>query len=243
MSYTPKTVIIKADDLKCNENGGALGAAWTRICDDAVTRGIAISCGVIGIHCTNASEAAVTAIQNYAAHGIEFWGHGYTHSLLQLSNPADWSTEFNGPSVEYQATAMRETATLLRYKFGVPCRTFGAPGNSVDANTGIALKNAGVQVVFLQPHTVTTVMPGCTPEVSYLALDTMVAIEETTGNPSLAYLQNATNWAALPNDYVVLQVHPALWGTETKWQQYGACLDWLASIGCTFATPHGYFNV
>lgn len=241
MPHTPKTAILKLDDVKCNSDG-ALNSAWTRALDICVGRGIHAWAGVIGQYCTNPNAAAVSSVQAYAATGIEFGCHGYSHQIVSLTSPAGTASEFHGTTTDYQLAAMRATKQVVEQKFGVPCKSFGAPGNKVTVETGYAMDASGMKCWFLHKANNSQVLPSWHPNVKYLNLCD-VALESTTGVPSLAYLQDEARWNANTENYVVLQAHPASFASEANWTEFAACLDWVTSIGCAFKGPCEYWGV
>lgn len=244
MSHAPKTVIPKLDDVSCNPDGGNLSAAWIRILDDCVARGIPAWAGVIGQRCANASASAIAAVQNYAENGIEFGCHGYSHLINSCTNPTKQATEFVGTPQVYQYAAIMATNVLLERTFGVPCKSFGAPGNQNSFETGYALVDANMKVWFFQDYNKSQLFPDQSwhPTLKWLTL-CAVAMESSTGVPSLSFLQDETRWNANTLPYVVLQAHPTLFANEAAWTAYGDCIDWLVSIGCTFKAPCEYYGI
>jgi len=225
----PPKVIIKADDYALNS--GAQYTSWTRFLDDIVTRGLRAWAGAIGDRCVAPSSAIIAQVQAWESNGIEFGGHGWTHSPVY---------EFKGRSIGVQKAHIRETQRLLEDVYEIPCRAFAAPYNEVEVNTGHAVKAAGVDV-WLFPKWGQGLDP-VTPNVAitnYLSRST-TEIETATGVPSLSKLQQ-TFEATRP--YVCIQVHPNSFAGESQWTEWNACLDWLVTQGCEFKTPCEYFNL
>lgn len=223
----PPCVVLKLDDYQL-DNGTTTNSRWSRCIDDLIARGLNASAGVIGDRCVTPNAAAIEYVQNAAAHGIEFWGHGWTHSPVY---------EFKGREVDFQLAHIMETALHVRRVFGVPCDCFGAPYNEIEVATGCAVKAAGVKV-WLFPQWGKG-LEQAYPTVKYLSRGGG-EIESATGVPSMSLLEGSFDGERA---YICLQAHPCSFATETAWTQWNACLDWLVAQGCEFKTPCEYFNL
>lgn len=219
-----QVAILRFDDVTL-DNGVSINAAWKRLTDLLVAKGVNGACGVIGANCQTPNQAAKDWVKSLNDSGVvEWFGHGWVHKC----------DEFKGRSIQYQAAAMQETARLLRTKFNVPCDTWGAPCIEGDIQTGIAVYEAGVRTWSYGKfdHNLAYARDR---GVRYLTQG-YGQIEPTTGVCDLSKLQSTFNPV---NPYCHPVGHPFMWN-DASWAQFELCIDFLKNQGCVFALPRNY---
>lgn len=221
----PRRIILKLDDFSATNSASATTAAL----DYLITKKIKAGIGFI----TNRNDAtALSVFSSYlnaknlnSERLFEVWHHGFDHI-----NP-----EFKGTSYAYQKQHFEDADLAIKNTFRFQMKSFGAPYNQVDATTNTVLsENSNYKV---------TMFNSPAPDVStgILNLNNRVNMEISTGNPDYSYfLTNYNAYKASYTDYMVLQGHPAQWGTS-QLTQFSQIIDFLISEGVEFITPYEYY--
>jgi hypothetical protein len=214
-------VVLKADDF-----GGPLGASEARFVDLLEARGAVAGLGVVTSHLPSRPEV-IASYRALQARGHELWFHGHTH---------DWwlpRAEFAGVGVERMDRSLAAGLNRSREVLGVELRTFGAPGNAIDAQTGVALGRHPQLRVWLFGRE----GYGIASLPRRLELETAVGrCAEATG-----FLARLDALPAEPELPLVLELHPGRYA-EPDFANLEAVLEGLAARGLRTATPYGWWS-
>jgi hypothetical protein len=217
-----RAVILKADDF-----GGPLGSAGRSFVDLVMQYGGVAALGIITSRLA-ASPAENAGYRELVERGFELWLHGHAHR---------WAlprAEFAGVSLADQQDALRRGMALGRERLGLTFHTFGAPGNAIDQNTAMALRDFPELVVWLfgkadaPPRTPPLwVLPRlCELEAK---VGEVLPVEELAAGFAKASAKNPA--------VITLQVHPLGMG-RMQLRRLDDALDYLTNTAqVRFSTP------
>ncbi|MDF2924438.1 MAG: polysaccharide deacetylase [Paenibacillaceae bacterium] len=226
MSIHKQSIILKADDLVHDQNG-LLSANWSRFLTYLERYGLKAGLGVIGQSLDKGSDGFAEQIRRLQEEeGHELWNHGYDHQLNGVDEQGNRYCEFQHTSYEYQLDHLLRTQRLARERLGLTLRTFGAPGNSIDAGTVDALQAVPEIEVWLfgQPS-------------SKFVLERVVNAEHPVIRPNFAAFREQYT---PDREYLVLQLHPNSWN-EGDFDQFTRIIDYLLLKPTEFVTPYAYY--
>jgi peptidoglycan/xylan/chitin deacetylase (PgdA/CDA1 family) len=172
------------------------------------------------------SQEYFDAIRNLNDSGqFEFWNHGYTHKR----NPQTKLSEFVGQDFETQLESLSHTQSLAVEKLGFPFRSFGAPFNSVDANTVLAVREHPEITTWLYGLKGAELLP------QQVILKRTIHIEHPTSHPNFEKFKKS--FLANPSHpYYLLQGHPGSWDEE-RFEEFSKIIAFLQEQGARFVTP------
>lgn len=128
-------IILKADDL-VSDSLHVFPPYWNRYFNLLDSLEIAGSAGIIGTSLEGDNPTYFEKIKNLHQTGrVEFWNHGYTHTLRGRNEKGEEYHEFFNSGHPYQAEHLARTQALGQEKLNIRFRAFGAPGNFIDQNT------------------------------------------------------------------------------------------------------------
>lgn len=221
-------IILKADDFRFIDGSEVIPPGWQMFIDYIENRNLKAGIGIIGNSIELGTEECFSLIRAYHNQGnIEFWNHGYSH--YHNYNPDNPIWEFCNTSYEEQCESLMMTQELAKTHLGIILRTFGAPYNATDENTGPALDEIDDLKVWLWGRS----------DSDKLTLYYHFYIEPTTGYPDYGlFLENYDPEL----EYIVLQIHPRDWDTEC-YNEFDQIIDHLIQENVIFVTPFGYYNL
>ena len=223
----PQTVILKADDIKYDAEH-ILSPRWQTFINYIVDQNINAGLGLIGNSLEEDHPAYFNRIK--ALHNsphFEIWHHGYDHVLRGTNEQGETYHEFSNTPFEHQLNHLQKTQTLAKEKMGITFRTFGAPGNQIDATTTDALAQIPDLKVWFYGHT----------ESTLFNLGRTMNLEYPTHNPDFqSFKEN------YKSDFpcLVLQGHPNSWD-EQRFDQFDQIIQFLLKQNTTFVLPYDYY--
>lgn len=216
-------IILKADDLVKEEHG--FSSRWQSYFDLLEQYNIKSSVGIIGSSLEGDVAVYAKRIQQLHESGrVEFWNHGYSHTLNVKNLKGEKYCEFANTSAEEQMNSLRKTQQLFKEKTGLSLYGFGAPGNAVDTQTILALQEVKeIKYWFF----------GLENSNKAILKRTSIEIEHPVHHPNYnQFLQGYSSTPAL----LVLQVHPNSWD-EKKQKEFKKIIEHLQSQPVRFILP------
>lgn len=222
-------VFLKADDLEY-DRANVISPRWQAFIELVKSKKIKASLGLIGTSLEKGSIEYFAVIKRLSKSGrFEIWNHGYTHTLQNFGESGEIYNEFQNTAYAYQKDHLLKTQHLSKSKLGLTLRTFGAPGNRIDANTIIALDEiAELKVWYFG-----------LPDASKLVLKRVSELEFPVGHPDFAQFVERYNPAI---DYLVLQLHPNAWN-DAQFAEFEKTIDFLIKQNVTFINPYEYYQL
>lgn len=220
-----QVVVLKADDL-VYVPGTIFPANWNKYFELLDSMKIKGTAGIIGNSLENAPQAYYDKIKFYYKKGfVEFWNHGYTHELSGRNSKGEVYHEFFNRDIQAQEKNLLRTQELGREKLGITFRSFGAPGNGIDANTRLLIdRNEDIRMWFYgDENSVKNILrrtPGC-------------EIEFPVHHPSFSkFSVNYKN--NVP--FLTLQFHPTRWSHQ-EFNEFRQILIYLQDKHVAFMNP------
>jgi peptidoglycan/xylan/chitin deacetylase (PgdA/CDA1 family) len=219
-------VILKADDIVFNSSS-TISLRWIKFFDYIESKNIKASLGLIGNSLEKGDDNYYALLKELNASGnFELWNHGYTHTINGIDENGILYNEFKNSLLEYQKEHLIKTQNLAKEKLNIVLRTFGAPGNGVDYNTVLALKEINdIDVWFFG-----------TEKFPKTNLKRSIEIEFPAGTPDFLKFQSNYNAG---NTLVVLQIHPNSWN-EAMFGEFKKAIDFLMEKNVMFINPYEY---
>ena len=122
-------IILKLDDFTEPTQ------PWDDVARYIVNKNIKAGIGIIGKCLNTDNHDMFDWVKSVNETGnFEFWNHGYNHEKNSKG------LEFFGTSTEEQYSSLEMTQKLGKEKLGIVFSTFGAPWNTTDHNTILALE-------------------------------------------------------------------------------------------------------
>ncbi len=222
-------VILKADDLTFYDSD-VLSSNWFRVIDYIKIQKITMGIGLKGYSLVDGNssyDALVSALQRSGY--FEIWNHGYTHLLSGTNESGEQYDEFRNTSYEYQKNHLLMTQNLAKAKLGITLHTFGAPGNSIDANTlRVIDENSDIRVW----------LNGDERSQKVVLKEEGCFIEYPIFFPSFQSFLMDYNPAKA---YYLFQFHPNKWN-DHGFEEFKKIIAYLMQAEVTFITPYEYYS-
>lgn len=228
ISIFKQLIILKADDL-IYDGTSIIPQKWINFFHYVVSEKLKTSAGLI-CNSLETKDERYFGLLNYLHKTgfVELWNHGYDHLLGAKHPTGEEYDEFRNSSLEYQKQQLQKGQNLAREKLNISLRTFGAPGNAIDNNTILALKEFDeIKVWFFGLEGSGKLLLGRSADMEY-----------PVGNPDYDKFVNShkTN-----NEYVVFQIHPNMWD-ETQFNTFKRIISYLRERNSTFLLPYEYYE-
>lgn len=229
----PIPVVLKVDDLSCNQNGD-VSPRWKRIIDFALERRIKLSIGVIARSLEGDKPSYIAHLKELRDSGlIELWFHGYDHGVHQADGKS--YPEFAHRSHEEQKRRFDLAQRLALEKLGTPFETFGPPGGGNtqaseedwDNTARIMAETPGMRI-WLYPKLIDTRGERLQAAGKVTILDRVwqVNIEQPLFVPNLQKFAEGYTAHASGRRYFILQGHPDMWD-DARWAEFVRMIDYL----------------
>ena len=239
---TGPVVLLKFDDMR---EGAQVRGAIKRAAAYVKSKGGHANIGVIAVSLEDngTKDSYYSDIKQLIADGHEIWNHGYYHNASAAA-AAGYSAEFYGGTYDEQKAQLDNANKLLLEKCGYTATTFGAPGNQTDDTTK--------QVLAATPQIKATYFgPGGVEGVTDLS-NSMVFEQSGTVDGTwktwLVYKSFVAAYeeaAAKNPDYIVMQSHPLMWGSDENsihFKIFKDQIDYMLSRGARFMTANEYLE-
>jgi peptidoglycan/xylan/chitin deacetylase (PgdA/CDA1 family) len=224
-------VILKLDDLWF-ENG-LVHPGWIQVVNFLNTLEVKGTIGIVGNSLEEGDSTYFNWIKDRHEEGYEIWHHGFCHCRHKVEDIE--IREYRGEDLVAQTTSLLKTQQLAQEKLGITLHTFGAPYNSTDAFTAIALAEIPALKVWMYKET------DCTTDKFLLSRIAEVNIEYPVHQPD--FEQFKAGYEAFNNEPVlVIQGHPRSWvEDEGRLETFKKIILFLEEEGVTFVTPYEYY--
>ncbi len=215
-STTPN-VILKLDDLWYED--GLVHPGWIQVFDFLQTEEVI---GTIGLVCNSledGSPAYFQWIKDREAEGHEIWHHGYCHCKPIVEEVE--RREFRNTDYDYQYNHLASAQQLAKDKLDIVFQTFGAPYNSTDVNTALALDSL--------------------PEIK-------IWLYKETNAPTSKYVMNRIpevniEYPVHVPDFRVILGHPRSWVEDpSRFEEFKRIVLYLKAQQVNFVTPSEYYE-
>ena len=229
----PRLAIIKADDMR------GLAPQWDRFIALAREKHVKVSIGVIvnSLERDPKGDYARWLADLAKAGDIEFWHHGWDHSLTKLNGASVW--EFKNSGLPHQREHFQKALAVMKEKTGVDMTVFGSPNNAMDADTATAL-NAIPALTGVFCYADEAV---CTPLLRGKVLMPMTLRGEADGTGKPVFEKFKEAYAKRPADlrFAAIQFHPPYF-TDQALAEFGKIVDFLKAEGWVFVLPSEYMR-
>jgi hypothetical protein len=132
-----RAVILKADDLTAS-----LSSSFARYLTEIADRDLASGLGIVAEGVDKMDGANVACLRRLDAHRFEIFDHGLDHA----------DGEFKGTPLDQQVAHLKKAQSIVKETLGITMHAFGAPENSSDDNTRIAIeRNSDLEIIFFGP--------------------------------------------------------------------------------------------
>lgn len=209
-------IVFKCDDLK------ELSPNVLKFDEIVNETGIKASWGVIGFSLEDAPQDYINWIKEKNTGGnYEFWNHGYTH---------DHNEFCVAETLSKQIAHIKKTQRLSKEKLGFPFTCFGAPCNSINKRTAVAL--------MLFP-TIKGWFYGKWAFNKY-NFKRSVEIEFPFGNVVFEKFKQAFLKYGIDRSLITYQLHPDMW-TDHHFEEFRKVIDFLKSQNAEFILPRDVY--
>jgi len=223
-SYSPK-IILKLDDLKL-ESSGNIHEGWKQVIAILDEREVPASIGLICSSLESSTDEYVAWISARKADGHEFWNHGFCHCRETLDDGSQ-IREFRGKNYDEQLTALVDGQRLAQEKLGFPFKAFGAPYNSTDSATAVAIDRTPDLEFWIYKETDYPTSLKVLPR-------TPVNIEYPVHVPNLDSVKHHFQ-RHRTGEVLIIQGHPRSWVEQPeRIQKFISIVDYLQGEGCQF---------
>lgn len=234
---TRRFVVLKFDDMQgINNRKTPVHSRFQRLADYIEGKKLKASFGIIAKSLEEDNPGYYAWIRKHAVENggrFEFWFHGYDHAMDMDVAGTHCKAEFSGPPYAYQSEHFARGCKLMKERVGFPFRTFGAPGNAVDAT--------GVRVLEENPEIRIWLFGAALTKSSKFIIPR---------SPELEYAVGKVSFAAFLKGYqpkrsqicVALQGHPTHWD-DAMFVEVQHIVEVLQADGRIFVTPYEYFQV
>ncbi len=234
-SVTPRApsdapmVVLKLDDFRAD---GPVHPGWEEVFRFLNEENVIATVGMIGQGLEKPDPRAVNWLLAQDARRHELWNHGYCH--CRSGEGADHVREFRGAPFAEQQAGITRTQRLGKDVLGISFTTFGAPYNSTDASTALALAEHDELAVWMYKDTSQSAAPTDKQQLERIA---DVNIEYPVHIPD--FEQFSAGYAAHREESVlVIQGHPQSWVEEPeRMAQFKRIVLYLKADGVRFVTP------
>lgn len=226
-----QVIILKADDLVFHDSVQVFNPCWETYLDYIISKNIPSSVGVIMNSLDKGNKKYVEKVRMLQEkNGIELWNHGYTHDMNGKTESGEKAYEFLRTTEQFQYGQFIKSQKAAREKLGITIRTFGSPGNGMDANTTKAIDAIPELEVWLYGDPASTKfvlkrLPGCDAE-------------HPVHNPDFEHFKSHYDPA---QPYLVMQYHPMSWD-ERRFGEFKKIIDFLLQKPVRFMTPYAYYQ-
>ena len=226
-------VVLKLDDLWFED--GLVHPGWVRVIDFLNEENIKGTIGIVGNSLEVDNESYITWIKDRYNEGHEIWHHGFCH--CRHKDGEIEIREFRGKGLEEQCESIANTQQLVQDKLGITLHSFGAPYNSTDESTAIALSRIPDIKVWMYKD---TELP---TEKFLLNRIKEVNIEYPVHNPDFeqfkaGYKENRSE------PVLVIQGHPRSWTKDrSRFDNFKKIVYFLKKQKVQFITPYEYYQL
>jgi len=233
VGQTSPYVILKLDDLWQEEE--LVHTGWLQVVEYLNEEKVTGTIGLVCESLENADAEYYKWIKDRSEEGYEIWHHGYCHCKLQQNGMQ--VREFRGTDYTYQATHIVEAQQLAKDKLGITMRSFGAPYNSTDSLTAIALELIPDIKVWMYKETPWPTSKYVLPRIKEVNIEYPVHIPDFEQFKA-GYKQYKAE------EVLVIQGHPRSWVKDpSRMATFKDIIAFLKSEGVHFTTPHAYYQI
>ncbi|MCB9082581.1 MAG: polysaccharide deacetylase family protein [Lewinellaceae bacterium] len=224
-------VILKLDDLKYED--GLVDPGWQQVIAYLRSESVVGTIGIIGSSLEEGTPAYFQWIKDRHADGFEIWNHGYCHCQWEVDSIRQ--REFQGPSAAEQYASLAKTQQLAQEKLGITLRTFGAPYNSTDAQTAMALEDLPDIHIWLYKESLAPTHKYLLPRIPEVNIEYPVHV------PDFEQFRAGFEKYKIAK-VLVIQGHPRSWVDDpTRFATFQRIVAFLKARQVHFTTPYAYY--
>lgn len=221
-------VILKADDLMY-EPGDIISDRWTNYFNYIENKGLKSSVGIVGVSLKQGNAEYLKRVKHlHELPNFEIWNHGYLHLVNAKDEEGNLYSEYRDTPYEYQKEMLEQSQEMARERLGFKMRTFGAPGNAIDANTTRVINEDDEILVWFYGN----------ENSSKFLIPRAHEIEYPFGVPDYGKFIKEYNSG---EKFYSLQVHPNMWNPE-QFKEFKKIVDFLISNDVIFINPYEYYK-
>ncbi len=224
-------VILKLDDLWCKDE--IVHPGWEEVVEFLNNQKVKGTIGLIGDSLEKDNPTYFEWIKKREQEGYEIWNHGFCHCRIKENGTE--IREFRGKKMEEQSESIFRTQKLAKEKLGITLHTFGAPYNSTDEHTALALEENPDLKVWLFKETKT--------KTNKFLLNRIpdVNIEYPVHQPDFEKFKiGYEQYKSEP--ILIIQGHPRSWVEDkNRLENFKKIILFLKKEGVIFTTPYEYF--
>jgi peptidoglycan/xylan/chitin deacetylase (PgdA/CDA1 family) len=220
-----KIAIIKADDIRGSTE------KWNRFFALSKEKGVKVSAGIICQSLEEGTPGYFAWLEKLQASGdVEFWNHGWDHKRWTTEDGKELR-EFAGTGYEHQKKHFDQSQTLMEKVLGVAPVAFGAPFNSIDADTVRVMgEDPAMRLVFCNSH----------QRVTNKLVAPMHLRGESDGTAKPNFEKFKAEYSKAKNrSFSAIQFHPGNF-SDGHFEEYAKILDFLIAEGWKFVLPSEY---
>lgn len=226
-------IILKLDDLWCEDD--LVHPGWSQVVEFLNKENIQGTIGIIGSSLETDNESYFAWIKDRHHEGYEIWHHGFCH-CRHKEGKID-IREFRGKGLTAQCESIAKTQTLAQEKLGITLHSFGAPYNSTDTSTAIALARIPDIKVWMYKDTETPTDKFLLNRIKEVNIEYPVHVPDFEQFKA-GYQQNRSE------PILILQGHPRSWTEDTtRFEDFKKIVFFLKKEKVKFVTPYAYYQM
>ena len=228
----PPYVILKLDDLWFEEE--LVHSGWIQVIDFLNEEQVIGTIGIVGNSLESADERYYEWIKTRHQEGHEIWHHGFCH-CRHREGELD-IREYRGKGLEEQCISVAQTQKLAKEKLGITLHSFGAPYNSTDTSTTVALARIPAIKVWMYKETKAPTDKFLLKRIKEVNIEYPVHIPDFEQFKA-GYEQHKSE------PVLVIQGHPRSWTEDPdRMEEFKRIVLFLKEQNVQFITPYGYYQ-
>lgn len=229
---TGPAIILKLDDLWYED--GLVHPGWVEVMDFLSEEGVIGTIGIVGNSLETEDERYFQWIKDRHSEGHEIWHHGFCHCREKVGDVE--VREYRGQDLESQCISIAKTHQLAKDKLGITLRSFGAPYNSTDTSTTIALDKIPTIKVWMYKETQVPTDKYVLNRIPEVNIEYPVHIPDFD-----QFKEGYDRYREEP--ILVIQGHPRSWTKDpSRMETFKRIVLFLKEEGVRFVTPYGYYR-
>ena len=226
-------VILKLDDLWFENE--PVHDGWTQVINFLNKENVIGTIGIVGNSLEIGNDEYFAWIKARHNEGHEIWHHGFCH-CKQMEGELE-IREYRGKGLTNQCESISKTQRLAKEKLGINLRTFGAPYNSTDNNTAVALSKVPEIKIWLFKETNSTTDKFLLNRIKEVNIEYPVHVPDFE-----KFRQGFMKYKSEP--ILILQGHPRSWTEDTsRFEDFKKIILYLKKHKVEFVTPFEYYKI
>ncbi|MBF4983456.1 DUF2334 domain-containing protein [Nonlabens mediterrranea] len=226
-------VILKLDDLWNEED--LVHNGWIEVINFLNQENIKGTIGIVGNSLETDDNEYFQWIKTRNNEGHEIWNHGFCH-CKRLEGEID-IREYRGEGLEEQFESIFKTQNLAKEKLNITLRSFGAPYNSTDKNTIVALEKIPEIKVWLFKENSSQTEKFVINRINEINIEYPVHIPDYE-----KFKEGYLNHSSEP--IIIIQGRPRSWMEDKiRFEEFKKIVLFLKNRNVQFVTPYEYYQI